>query len=138
MEYESPTFNKKLKLIKGALKSMKSCRVPSSPPIPPTPPTYLLIMISYGYRFIKTWSSEITLKISAVKLTLHKKWSLPLRIFSVNVTKSAGLRIWSHLLKKSLIENFIFLCSANFKLHAPLRSTKYLSTKNLNIMQCFY
>ena len=37
---------------------------------------------------------------------LHKKWSFPLRISSVNVTKF--LRIWSNLLKKSLRENFIF------------------------------
>ena len=27
---------------------------------------------------------------------------------------SRSLRIWSHLLKKSLIENFIFLCSAKW------------------------
>ena len=33
-------------------------------------------------------------------LHLHKKWSFPLRISSVK------LRIWSHLLKKSLKENF--------------------------------
>ena len=36
----------------------------------------------------------------------HKKWSFPLRFFSVNVTK---LWIWSHLLKKSVMENFIFV-----------------------------
>ena len=35
--------------------------------------------------------------------TLHKKWSFPLRISSVNVTKSQ-----SHLLKKSVMENLIF------------------------------
>ena len=33
-------------------------------------------------------------------ITLHKKWSFPLKISSVNVT--------SRLLKKSLMENFIF------------------------------
>ena len=38
-----------------------------------------------------------------------KKWSFPLGISSVNASKSAVfLRIWSHLLRKSLIENFIF------------------------------
>ena len=36
--------------------------------------------------------------------TLHKKWSFPLKISSVNVTKPP---IWSHLLKKSLMKNFI-------------------------------
>ena len=37
--------------------------------------------------------------------SLHKKWSFPLRISPVNVTKSA---IWSDLLKKLLMENLIF------------------------------
>ena len=36
--------------------------------------------------------------------TMHEKLSFPLNIPSENVT----LRIWSHLLKKSLIVNFIF------------------------------
>ena len=41
---------------------------------------------------------------------LHKKWRFPLKISLVNVTKSAiCLRIASHLLKESLMENFIFL-----------------------------
>ena len=41
--------------------------------------------------------------------TLHKKWRFPLKISSVDVTKSAGnFRIWSHFLKTSLMENFIF------------------------------
>ena len=45
--------------------------------------------------------------------TLHKKWSLALRISSVNVTKSY---YQSHLLKKSLMEKFIFLCSDKHKM----------------------
>ena len=40
--------------------------------------------------------------------TLHKKKFFPLRISSVNVTKSAVSCGWSHLLKKFLIENYIF------------------------------
>ena len=39
--------------------------------------------------------------------TLHKKWSFPLRISSVNANKYA-LRIRSHLPKKSSMVNFIF------------------------------
>ena len=39
----------------------------------------------------------------SVKFSLNKNWSFPLRTSSVNVTKSAG-----NLLKKSLMENFIF------------------------------
>ena len=52
-----------------------------------------------------------TISEKIVRQTPHKKWNFPLKTSSVNVTKSAvscGLRIWSHLLKKSLIENFIF------------------------------
>ena len=47
-------------------------------------------------------------------ILLHKKWSFPLKISTVNATKSAGNCgwIWSHLPKKSLMERFIFLCSA--------------------------
>ena len=41
--------------------------------------------------------------------SLHKILSFPLRISSINMTKSAGIR--SHLLKESLMENFIF-CAA--------------------------
>ena len=40
-----------------------------------------------------------------------KKLSFPLGISSVQLTKSAFLRIRSHLLKKSLMENFIFFRS---------------------------
>ena len=43
-----------------------------------------------------------------------KKLSFPLRISSVQLTKSAFLRIRSHLLKKSLMENFIF-CVDSFE-----------------------
>ena len=44
-----------------------------------------------------------------IGITLHKKWSFPLRISTVNVTNPQfPADIWSHLLKKSLKENFIF------------------------------
>ena len=40
---------------------------------------------------------------------LRKKWSFPLRISSVkSLVARIFLQIWSYLLKKSLIENFIF------------------------------
>ena len=38
--------------------------------------------------------------------SLHKKCSFTSRIYSGNVSRS--VRIWSHLLKKSLMESFIF------------------------------
>ena len=43
-----------------------------------------------------------------VTLSLHKKWSFPLRMSSVNHQIRRFLRIWSHLLNKPLMENFIF------------------------------
>ena len=40
--------------------------------------------------------------------SLHKKWNFPLKIPSVNVTRSPGnCGFWSQVLKKSLMENFI-------------------------------
>ena len=46
-------------------------------------------------------------------LTLHKKCNFPLRISSVNVTKSTVNCGTMHLLKKSLMENFIFCAVLN-------------------------
>ena len=46
--------------------------------------------------------------------SLQEKRSFPLKISSVNVTK-CYLRIWSHLLKKSL--KFHFLCSVYYQLN---------------------
>ena len=55
--------------------------------------------------------------------TLHKKWSFPVRISSVNVTQSATkLWIWSHFLKKSLIENFIF-CTWYLFVNSDIKGT---------------
>ena len=48
------------------------------------------------------WVFEAIRKLWNVQNSLHKKGSFPLRTFLVNV------RIWSHLLKKSLMKNFIF------------------------------
>ena len=48
--------------------------------------------------------------------TLYKKWSFPLRISSVNVTTS-------HLLKKSLMKNFIF-CAVKIQCRDFKKKTK--------------
>ena len=60
--------------------------------------------------------------------TLHKKLSFPLRI-SVNF-----LRIWSHLLKKFSMENFICLCSGNnrwLRMDHAVHITMYYLCANL-------
>ena len=80
-------------------------------------------------------------------MTLHKKWSFLLRISSENVTKSAKmnfsikdffskwdqirrkLRIWSHLLQKSIMENFIFCVVLRLKF-SHLNEHKYHHKSN--------
>ena len=56
------------------------------------------------------WGIALKLCFKILLKTPHKKWSFALRISSVNVTKASWsfLWIWSHLLKNSLMENFIF------------------------------
>ena len=51
--------------------------------------------------------------------TAQKKWSFPLRISSVSVTRSAvSCRFSLHLLKKSLMQNFIF-CAVLRRYYCP-------------------
>ena len=59
------------------------------------------------YHACMSWLHSVS-KTSFV-LPVHKKWSFPLRIYLVNVTKSA--RIWPHFLNKSLMKNIF--CAAN-------------------------
>ena len=57
-------------------------------------------------------------KDGAQPITAQKLWSFPLSISSVNVTKSSEncKKLWSHLLRKYLMENFIF-CAVNYFLY---------------------
>ena len=65
----------------------------------------------------QNWKTLKKTKTIGAETTLHKKWTFPLRTFSVNLIKSTGncgfghiywnLRIWSHLLKKCLMKNFV-------------------------------
>ena len=49
-----------------------------------------------------------------LKLTLQKKLKFSIKdFFSKSDQIHSFLRIWAHLLKKSLMENFIFLCSVS-------------------------
>ena len=61
-----------------------------------------IAVVMNGWPHIRLFT---TLPCSKSK-TLNKKLRFPLRISSVNVTRK--LQIWSPLLKKSLMENFIF------------------------------
>ena len=67
------------------------------------------IMSPVEFFFIEAGSNMLPMLQSSCSKKLFKKLSVfPLTISSVNVTRK--LRIWSHLLKKSM-ENFIFVCS---------------------------
>ena len=71
-------------------------------------------------NLIESCNENIDLKISEtnfrehlfnllLKVSLHKKWSFPLKDFFSKCDQIRSfLGIWSHLLKKSLMENFIF------------------------------
>ena len=59
-----------------------------------------------------------------------QKMKLVSRISSVNVTKSKLVRIWSHLLKKSLMENFSFRVVSGFTLPRPSPFLRILELKN--------
>ena len=76
-----------------------------------TPYPFQSILVLTHYIYIEfLWSKNDTRHITTFPVsTLHKKWSFPLRISSVNVTNFFSfLRIWSHLMKKSLMEHLIF------------------------------
>ena len=75
------------------------------------------------------WSESASSRETEDLLTLHKKWSFPSRIFSVNVTKSAVSCGFNHLLTKSLMENFIF-CAVPCLL-------KKSSTENFTFAWCY-
>ena len=59
--------------------------------------------------------------------SLHKKWSFPLRIF---FSKCNQMRIWSPLLKKSLIENSIFVQCFLVQLYSYLGLLKHQLCKH--------
>ena len=72
-----------------------------------SPSAYFWIFLHWiisNTKKIKAKLSCFIIRFIGKKQTLHKNWSFPLRISSVKVS-------WSHLLKKSLMENFIF-CAA--------------------------
>ena len=61
-------------------------------------------------RRLALWRSKKGLVIQ-IQLTLHKKWSFPIRISTVNVTKSAVNRGFGHIYWEILNGKFHFLCS---------------------------
>ena len=58
-------------------------------------------------------------------ISLHKKWSFPKDFFIKCDQIRSFLRIWSHLLKKSLMENFI-LCAVSLKIKTKNTRTTFI------------
>ena len=69
--------------------------------------------------FLSKSKREVPAQVYSSQFCVHKKWSFALRISSVNATKSA---IWSHLLKKSLMGNFIFCAVSDFSFQVKHRN----------------
>ena len=69
----------------------------------------------YIYKFVdlleETGSALLSVKVKIVTITLHKKWSFPLRIFSVNVTKPQFPADFLTFTEEILNEKLHFLCS---------------------------
>ena len=69
----------------------------------------ILWLKQFQVRVMVVFTLLETFKTSIMKLSLHKRWSLTVKdFFSKYDQICRKLRIWSHLLKKSLMENFIF------------------------------
>ena len=67
---------------------------------------------------------------------LHKKWGFSLKIYSVNVTKSAGNCGFGHIYEEIVNEKLHFLCSARTLItypmsHVAFKKTYYVSLFNL-------
>ena len=65
----------------------------------------------------------------------YKKMKFSIKDFFSNCYQICSFqRIWSHLLKKSLMENFIFLCSASISLVceiSPWRSIRMVRMESM-------
>ena len=75
-------------------------------------------------------ASRLLVFVADTEITLHKKWSFPLRISSVCDQIRSFLRIWSHLLKKSLMEYFIFV---QYRAMQSQRSSWTMHSISLNL-----
>ena len=101
-----------------------------------------------AWLLVINWYIRVASGVAICLKTLDKKWSFPLRIFFSKFDQIRSfLQIWSHLLKKSLIENFIFCVlkiknlrklenitkiSKLHKIMSSIRNENYASTsKNL-------
>ena len=85
-----------------------------------------LLKIWFSNKKLTFLATIIARLVSNQMITLHKKWSFPVRIFSVNMTKS-------------LVENFIFCAVLSSLLKCELPTTRSWVTANasMRLYQCF-
>ena len=102
-------FSQKTALLKQNMKDNRPC---------------LKFSFEKSNLYVKNFVLKICL-MSCSGQALHKKWSFPLRKSSVNVVHRK-LRVWSYLLEKSLLENFIF-CAVWY--HSISRMKEFLIKK---------
>ena len=69
----------------------------------------LSFICSYLSNLLCRYIRSVRMLCDLLSMTLHKKWSFSIKDFFNKCDQmSHFLRIWSHLLKKSLMEKFIF------------------------------
>ena len=93
---------------------------------------------SYKIMNIKTLTASVVLLLAAT--TLHKKWSFPLNISSVNVTKSAVFRGFVHIYWRSPSwkTSFFVQCYSkflSFSQRVYLRKNKFFPWYSFEITQ---
>ena len=69
---------------------------------------YAWFSFTYNMGLYFPWVTSGNVTSNSSSLTLHKKWSFPKYFFCEWDQICRKLRIWSHLLTISLMENFIF------------------------------
>ena len=73
-------------------------------------PILKLLIISSFFQIWIFWTQHLP-SARATYFSVHKKWSFPLRISSVNVTESTGICGFGHIYWRILKKKLHFLCS---------------------------
>ena len=92
--------------------------------------------ISLGWRYSTSFSTRLT--VDKFFSNLHKKWSFPIRISLINVTKFSGNCRFGHIhFRKSLMENFIFLVQWYFLVRKLCKNRLNAVTQRASVIVCW-
>ena len=92
--------------------------------------------ISLGWRYSTSFSTRLT--VDKFLSNLHKKWSFPIRISLINVTKFSGNCRFGHIrFRKSLMENFIFLVQWYFLVRKLCKNRLNAVTQRASVIVCW-